>query len=342
MSATVIDSDGATRMRLLLAHDAANLPTPPALVRGILAAGSLALLYGESNTGKSTLALDIGMTIATGREWCGRQTRKGSVLHVAGEGLHGLSMRLRAYGEQGKSFRRAPYGILHGAVDLLTPADEQELGEVIGELASETGEAVALVILDTLARCAALDENDGGHMRELIAACDRIRLRTGAAVLLIHHTGKDSTRGARGHSSLRAAVDTELLVEGREGTRTLTVTKQRDLPTPAPMAFDLVPVTVGRDAVTGEDQTACVIAHKGDAPRQRREPSGRAQQAILRALRNRQAEAKEMLVWTIADLRKIGRDLGQRKETARDAVDALLTHGFLTATVGGNKLAEGA
>ena len=30
------------------------------------------------------------------------------------------------------------------------------------------------------------------------------------AVLLVHHTGKDAAKGARGHSSLRAAIDTEI------------------------------------------------------------------------------------------------------------------------------------
>lgn len=340
MSATLKTVDVHSRLRLLTLDALADLTMPPALVQGLIATGSLALLYGESNTGKSTLAMDLGFAIATGSPWRGNRTRRGAVVHVAGEGLYGLAARANAYAHHLPGTRGAPYGVVSGDLDLLSASDVDELIATMNRMQSEVGEKVELVILDTLARCAVIDENDGGQMRALVAACDRIRAATAAAVLVIHHAGKDTTKGARGHSSLRAAVDTELLVEGRENPRTLTVTKQRDLPTVAPMAFKLEAVTIGQDHDAHEAITACVVTHDESLRPTPRQPSGKAQQAILRALRNRQTEANASLVWTLLDLRKIGRDLGQHKQTARDAVEGLVCSGFLIPSVGGHKLAE--
>lgn len=339
MTVEVRNVEVRPRLRLLLADDALALTPPRPLVQGLLSAGSLALLFGESNTGKSTVAVDIGLAIATGSAWRGMRTRRGAVLHVAGEGLYGLSMRLRAYRDRFPAGRGAPYGIVYGDLDLLAPGDVGELLELIGEVASAVGETVGLVILDTLARCAVIDENDGAQMRMLVAACDRIRAETGAAVLLIHHAGKDTSKGARGHSSLRAAVDTELLVEGRDNPRTLTVTKQRDLPTVAAMQFDLDPVTVGHDSETDEPLTACVVAHKGAAPPPRRhEPKGRNQLRLLGALREHVRSTGRDIIAT-PDLRDIAKAQGisDRRRMA-EARESLERDGWLVQSVGGYRL----
>jgi len=47
--------------------------------------------------------------------------------------------------------------------------------------------------------------------------------------MIIHHSGKDKNKGARGHSSLRAAVDTEIEIKV-DGDRFLTrvLSQERD------------------------------------------------------------------------------------------------------------------
>jgi RecA-family ATPase len=47
------------------------------------------------------------------------------------------------------------------------------------------------------------NENAPDDMGALVRNIDRLRAETGAAVLLVHHTGKDTSRGARGHSLAR-------------------------------------------------------------------------------------------------------------------------------------------
>ncbi|MCP5682603.1 helicase RepA family protein, partial [Klebsiella pneumoniae] len=73
---------------------------------------------------------------------------------------------------------------------------------------------VRLIIFDTLARCYGnLDENNSQDMGRLIVGCDAIKNGTSASVLLVHHSGKDETKGARGSSSLKAALDVEFNVK---------------------------------------------------------------------------------------------------------------------------------
>jgi hypothetical protein len=86
--------------------------------------------------------------------------------------------------------------------------------------------------------------------------------------MIVHHTGKDAARGARGHSSLRAAVDTELRVTvGEDGWRTVETTKQRDMPADFERRFRLRVVELGRDQ-DGDAVTSCVVEHETrEAPR---------------------------------------------------------------------------
>ena len=80
----------------------------------------------------------------------------------------------------------------------------------------------------------------------------------------IHHSGKDETRGARGWSGLRAAIDTEIEVRDAGAVKTATVLKQRDLPKGAQFNFTLQQVVLGQNE-RGKDVTSCVVkAASGD------------------------------------------------------------------------------
>jgi putative DNA primase/helicase len=325
------------RCRVIWPQEATESKPLRQVIRGVLAADSLVLMMGDSGTGKSTTAINMGCAVATGNAWRGYSCDRGLVLHLAGEGLHGVRQRETAEIREGRGTLGMPYGIIPQTVDLAQPGDVAELLELIAAAESEVGEKLALFIIDTLARCFGIDENDGAQMRQAIAACDEIRAATGAAILLIHHVGKDASKGARGHSSLRAAVDTELLVEGRENPRTITVTKQRDLPTVDPMAFDLEAVTIGTDPVTFENITACIVRHSTTPP-PRKAPTGKQQATLLAELERRYAKGE--IAWSDRDIRAIGRELGMHKNTARSAALALHTARYLSPSVGGCTLTQ--
>ena len=147
---------------------------------------------------------------------------------------------------------------------------------------------VEIIVIDTLSRAmSGGNENAPDDMGKFVGNCDRLRLATGAHVLVIHHSGKDDARGARGHSLLRAAADTEIEVSKDESALAAAkVVKQRDHRIGNSFAFKLLPVEIGRDE---DDQpvTSCVV-EAADAPsarpvsKQARLPP--AAQTALRAL----------------------------------------------------------
>ena len=119
-----------------------------------------------------------------------------------------------------------------------------------------------LIVIDTLSRAlAGGSDAEALDMAAFIKNVDRIRVETGAHVLIIHHTGKDPGRGARGHSSLRAAVDTEIEIKADAGGNfsVARVTKQRDLPTAGDeFEFSLARVEIGKDE-EGRSVYSCVV-----------------------------------------------------------------------------------
>jgi len=227
----------------------------PYLVKGWLLQGTTAVLFGDANAGKSFLAIDIAHHVAEGRRWAGHRVEAGPVLYVAAEGGALFQNRLAA--------RKAKFHILRHQIALTgRNNDTAALVQAITALACEFGQ-FRLVVIDTLARAmGGGDENTAPDIAALVNACGHVQTATGAAVLLVHHSGKDAARGARGHSSLRAAVDTEMHVTvGEDGVRTVTASKQRDMPGGKSLRFKLAEVQLGRDR-DGDPVTSCTIQHE--------------------------------------------------------------------------------
>jgi len=73
---------------------------------------------------------------------------------------------------------------------------------------------------------------------------------TGALVMLIHHTGKDLSRGARGWSGIKGAMHTEMTVSYFQDMRKFEVTKQRDGEEGQAWPFRLMIVNIDLDGLT--------------------------------------------------------------------------------------------
>lgn len=333
------NDEGPVR-RFYWAKEARSFSPPQWLIRGLLPQGGLGLLFGESSSGKTTLAVDLGMRIATGMEVHGVPCRKGAVLHVAGEDELGLRQRLEAFCRR-YGLEDPSYGILPGRLDL---ADESSVDALIADIqaaADERGEPVVLVIIDTLARCARIEENNTREMSDAVAACDRIRRETGAAVLIIHHPGKDAKRGARGSSALRAAVDSEIEVQSKSEGRGLWVTKQRNGRAQFGWQFKLHEVEVWRDAETGRGESACTVEHlvATGGPlfgrtRGQRLRFGGNQHKLREALEKQYREGVDS--WDRDGLRELAVATlpGAGRSTIKSAIDGMTTHSVLTQSDG--------
>lgn len=307
----------------------------PYVVKNLMGANTLAVLFGESGTGKSHVALDIAMAVSQGGRTLGCKTRKGAVLYVAAEGAHGLHNRLAAARERGLIAPGAPLAIVNRPLKMdVDSGDPLALVRTMADLAMSTGEQMQLVVIDTLARCMVGDENNSADMGRLVQACDFFRNATTAAVLVVHHSGKDSSKGARGHSSLRAAVDTEILVEGRQNPRTVTITKQRDIAVIDAVSFELEPVTLGHDA-DGEAVTACTMRLTARA---RPEPTGRNQRKLLAAVREHAQQTGGDLITSI-DLGKIAKAQGLKDRRRFGEVrKSLVRDGWLIPSDEGHRI----
>lgn len=233
------------------------------LIKNVLPDEDVIVAYGESGAGKSFIALDMGCAIALGATWRGHKTRQGAVVYIAAEGAGGFRKRLLAYGlHHGINLADLPLWVIADTPNMLKRPDVDAVIKSVRACGP-----VSLVILDTLAQSIpGGNENSGESMGLAIAHCRGVRKSTGATVMLIHHAGKDSTKGARGWSGLRAAADAELEVTRDGANRTLKITKQKDGEDGKAFGFTLLTVPIGTD----EDEDAissCVVAHGAVVPR---------------------------------------------------------------------------
>jgi len=250
---------------IVLAGDMSDVAEAADFVEGLLTDGGASVVYGPSNCGKSFWTLDLAACIATGRPFRGvLECEQGAVVYVALEGSLGTRNRIEALKRSGRLPDGTPLYLCFSPVNLLEPGHAGRLTATVTYAADQSDTPCRLVILDTLARAmAGGDENKGQDMGIAVASMDAVRAATGAHVMLVHHCGKDEARGARGHSSLRAAVDTEIEVSRPEGDTVSTVraTKQRDMPVGEVMPFSLVRVTLDTDR-RGRPITSCVVRHE--------------------------------------------------------------------------------
>lgn len=250
-------------------------------IKGVVPECCTVVMYGASASGKSFAAIDMAAAIALGQSWNGHRVHQANVLYVAAEDSLGVVHRVHAYEDHfGVKLKVA----LVGATPHLV-----EPGEVEDLAAAAVFVNAKVVIIDTLARVTAgLNENSGEDMGEFLNRVQSLHRLAGATVILVHHSGKDQAKGARGWSGIRAAVDAELEVirDAETGFRELRVTKQKNAVDGAVYGFELVPVVLGKDA-DGDDITSCWCkwgAPSGSRRRDKYKPSGVMEKAILTAL----------------------------------------------------------
>lgn len=228
------------------------------LIKGVLPRADLIVIYGSSGAGKSFVALDMAASIAQGVDWRGCRTTKGRTIIIAAEGLAGLGQRLKAYCQyHALNPDELDIGIIAAAPNLL---DKTDLTDLV--LSIKAAGEVDLVVIDTFAQVTpGANENTGEDMGRALAHARVIREVTGATIMLVHHSGKDKAKGARGWSGIRAALDAELEVVRDElsDRREIRLTKMKDGGEDGlRWSFKLEPLATGMD-FDGDVLTSCVV-----------------------------------------------------------------------------------
>ena len=255
-------------------------------VEGILPAGCLGALVGPADRFKSFAGGDFSASVQTGQLCFERfPTKQGQTVYILGEGRGRYGLRTKAW----KAHRGIDGGIgikfLPHPVQLMDPGETSKLLEAIERLP----EPPALVVVDTVARCmVGGEENSAKDFGLFIAGADRIRLATGAAVLLIHHAGKDGK--TRGSSALPGALDVHMLADADGDFVTITCDKMKD-------AERFQPIRLRRRVIQFEDGTSSLVLVPIDGEVQ---PKGvgdlpASVRTLVHALRSGPARAKELL-----------------------------------------------
>ncbi len=246
------------RELLTTAWSLRNQAKPTWILENLIPKNAVAVLYGKPKSGKSFLALNWALQLAN----------SGIVtLYIAGEGLGGYGARLRAWADKFESpvttetpLLFAQHGInltvgdtvsrliqqvnKHSLLEGFTTVEHvRDEGDIEYENVEYT-KPVGLIVIDTLSRAIpGGDENDAATMSAAIEQIDRLRTETNAAVLIVHHTTKDSpdddNARERGSSALRGAVD--VMIHQSLKKHALTVTAARDFESGATWNYKLTP-----------------------------------------------------------------------------------------------------
>lgn len=238
------------------------------LIDQIIPVDAFGVIYGPSGAYKSFCAMDMSACIASAMNWHGNDVDEpGHVLYIGAEGASGLHLRKKAW--EIRHQRPLTNLAILGMAVTINSDDHNALIGLCDELVQEIDQPIRLIVIDTLARSFQGEENSATDMGDFVNACDHIREVTGATILVVHHSGKDAEKGARGSSALRAACDFEFKVTspGKKLTR-LSCTKAKDSDPFDDINFKLNVVEIGVRDRKGKPLTSLILspAADGDIP----------------------------------------------------------------------------
>lgn len=270
------------RYALLAASEVSRMPSISWLIRNILPTSGLASIYGASMSGKSFLAIDMAAAIAEGKSWFNHRAKSAPVVYLALEGEHGIRQRLKAWETHHKRPMPQSIRFVMQPFNLRSQNDLRDISDAI-KLNDSAG---GLLVIDTLNRAAGnADENSSREMGELIASAKWLQLELGGLVLIIHHTGKDPTKGHRGHSSLLGALDAAIEVSRSGETREWSTGKEKDERDNTAYQFRLQVIETDLDEF-GTPITSCVVVPVDGQTEAKKvkSPRGSTQKQVFNAL----------------------------------------------------------
>lgn len=242
------------RFRLLTADELMSRPAAPYVVKRTIPANSIGAFAGPSGSGKTFLLHDMLRSVSEGSDWFSLRTNLTPVLYIGLEGESGIANRAKAQRiRYGRDFPGMRY--MTTPLDIRSSVDREALVASIRSAGWDEG----VVCFDTLNRAApGMDENASQDMGHVIDALKELQRDLGGVVIVVHHTGKDASRGLRGHSSLIAALDFAIEVSRDGDRREWKLAKAKDAEDGETHAFKLEVVELGVDE-DGDPITSCTV-----------------------------------------------------------------------------------
>jgi len=246
---------------LIPADDFSAKPAPISwLVKRWVQDQALIMVHGPSGGGKTFVVLDWCLRMASGMsDWCGNKVKQGNAVYLAGEGHHGLRSRIAAWKHRHQAGRLSMW-LSRGGCDLNTPTGYLQVVEHLRGLPVMP----SLIVVDTLHRFLAGDENSAQDAKTMLDACNALMGEFQCSVILVHHTGvaEEAQHRARGSSAWRGALDIEIsVVPGKDGAPMQIVQrKSKDAELAQPIYVELQQVTIpGWYDEDGQPVTSAVV-----------------------------------------------------------------------------------
>lgn len=211
------------------------------LVEGLWTAAGVGFLGGLPKQGKTWLALEIAVAVASGRPCLGRYAvpNPGPVLvHCVEDGPQAVRARVAGLCRaRNLNFDRLPIGWLDASpLRLDRPGDQLRLEATIA------WSKARLLVLDPLVRLHAGDENAVADISRLLSFLRALQRAHGVAILIVHHVRKASSsepgQALRGSGDLHSWGDSNLYVLPTADGKQL-VGEHRSHPAPTPLLVAL-------------------------------------------------------------------------------------------------------
>jgi len=291
------------------------MPEPDWLLTDFIQEGGMTIVHGVPGAGKSLLVQDWSMVIANGWEWCGRETKKGRVLYLMGEGQGGLRGRILAWLKNRHTDGVPPVHWLMDQMSLWHTPGNDYTPEQHGLLQYIEDNGVSLFVVDTLAASfGGGNENMQQDMNQFVDFLHEVQ-DLGTATVVVHHEAKRDS-GPRGSTVLKGTADTVIRLEPKFDANdrliltTVRCKKQKDgMPF---KRFDLAPVSHEVDTFRGE-----AVALKYD-PGTTAEATEREQEMLDYVLRHQGTSWNDLVA-----------AIKGSKSTLQPLRDRLIDQGFL-------------
>lgn len=299
-------------------------------IRGLDPGSAIVVAFGPPKGGKTFTMCDVAMHAACGRDWHGFEIPKAlRVAYLAGEGIRGLRVRLKAWQEHHDTCDPSENFVILGRAFSLP----ENASAVIASLRPF---APDVVVADTLnAFFGAGSENDTEAMTNFVGSIRRIRDELGTSVWVIHHTGHGDQSRERGSIVLRASADVLAQVardSNGSGDIAFQVIAARDLETmDSPLALRLRRVETAWRDETGAPLSSCVVEASETPvalPGRGARPLGDAQAQILQIVQELAARPGGDLI-ARCDVTTRAKELGVDRRRVSQAWAPLASRGLI-------------
>lgn len=199
----------------------APLTEPDYLIAGLIRRGGLLEIQAYGGSGKSWLAVNLALCVASGLPWLGRLPTKACTVACLDyeNGFYEMARRLQA---NAKALELATP--VQG-IGLITMPDMYMTSDGFEASITKLAAAYQVIVIDTLkAASPGVDENDS-KMRESLDRLRRVGERTNCTFVVLIHSKKKSNSATeidprergRGSSAIYDAADAQLGIEYEQG-----------------------------------------------------------------------------------------------------------------------------